>query len=594
MPVEQHTLQHFGNALYYPYIKIKDLNWLKSAILYWDGIRLIMPQTANDYNNEEPYQELFERGYLIESSPMDYIRETENIFRERFLPIIRDQKILKNWLYDTLPLFKDLHTEGIHVEKMSNSLFNELRDRNLVRSEGNWIRMPDNIGGIYLICLGAVMSTRMRTPLITDSLEFSTFCESILLGSPISGPNPEKLTRVIQGLSLKFPAPSQLENVPFRKIIEFCHNHADEKRRFREFIESIINDIRKLNDPNSISDYLSEKKSEIKREMRRRKRSLDNLNISSLNAALKISCPLLISTSIASLQQLIPVYNELLWGSGVLLSASAWWTNRRERKEKIVNTNPLQYLIELKKIVGASNTENHSPLLSSIHTLHECNRFVQNIKNSAEYFIRTHSKDGYLNEEKASINAQKIIHQADELKDVFLILHKLLLGTVNEKISISLSELFEKTIAKYLQDRKVKNLRIIKSYSEDDIVEVYKSFEILVFMLFDNAVKYSFRDAPIKITVVEKRDKNSFAFSIESYGNIIPEHHRDSIFKPQYRVDNRRVEEGGGMGLFIAQEIAKAHGFLIGYESYRESSWDRREGWNRFYFTLPKRELSAR
>ncbi len=32
-----------GKAFYYPYIEIQDINWLKQALLYWDGLRRMLP-----------------------------------------------------------------------------------------------------------------------------------------------------------------------------------------------------------------------------------------------------------------------------------------------------------------------------------------------------------------------------------------------------------------------------------------------------------------------------------------------------------------------------------------------------------------------
>jgi hypothetical protein len=34
----------FGRALYYPYFRVQDVNWLKAALLYWDEISCIVPE----------------------------------------------------------------------------------------------------------------------------------------------------------------------------------------------------------------------------------------------------------------------------------------------------------------------------------------------------------------------------------------------------------------------------------------------------------------------------------------------------------------------------------------------------------------------
>jgi len=38
----------FSKALYYPTIDISDEGWLKTAYLFWDGVRTIVPESIAD------------------------------------------------------------------------------------------------------------------------------------------------------------------------------------------------------------------------------------------------------------------------------------------------------------------------------------------------------------------------------------------------------------------------------------------------------------------------------------------------------------------------------------------------------------------
>lgn len=35
----------FLNALYYPSIDITNINWLKTAVLFWDSVSIIVPES---------------------------------------------------------------------------------------------------------------------------------------------------------------------------------------------------------------------------------------------------------------------------------------------------------------------------------------------------------------------------------------------------------------------------------------------------------------------------------------------------------------------------------------------------------------------
>lgn len=54
----------FGSALYYPYIDIPDSKWLRSAILFWDELKTIVPETIKDPYKKEDTEILWKEGFL--------------------------------------------------------------------------------------------------------------------------------------------------------------------------------------------------------------------------------------------------------------------------------------------------------------------------------------------------------------------------------------------------------------------------------------------------------------------------------------------------------------------------------------------------
>ena len=74
----------FGVALYYPYINVQDINWLKCSLLYWDKMRRIVPHFVFEHD-DELMREFVDVQVLEKTSPDDYREEASNLFSENIL-----------------------------------------------------------------------------------------------------------------------------------------------------------------------------------------------------------------------------------------------------------------------------------------------------------------------------------------------------------------------------------------------------------------------------------------------------------------------------------------------------------------------------
>ncbi len=97
-------------------------------------------------------------------------------------------------------------------------------------------------------------------------------------------------------------------------------------------------------------------------------------------------------------------------------------------------------------------------------------------------------------------------------------------------------------------------------------------------ILLDNAMKYSYPSTAVTVSL--KKHKDYCVFSVSSHGDTITKPELKNIFKRFYRVDKaRNANHSYGLGLSIAESIAKEHGGRIWAESV--------EGLNTFKMRLP-------
>jgi len=76
--------------------------------------------------------------------------------------------------------------------------------------------------------------------------------------------------------------------------------------------------------------------------------------------------------------------------------------------------------------------------------------------------------------------------------------------------------------------------------------------------LLGNALTYGYADSPVTVVVSSNQEK--FVLSVANAGKEIPEAKLSRLFQPFSRGEGEQSKEGLGLGLYIASEIASAHG----------------------------------
>jgi sigma-B regulation protein RsbU (phosphoserine phosphatase) len=95
--------------------------------------------------------------------------------------------------------------------------------------------------------------------------------------------------------------------------------------------------------------------------------------------------------------------------------------------------------------------------------------------------------------------------------------------------------------------------------------------------LLGNAITHGAPDAPIHVEAQVRIE--SFELSVANAGQPIPEKAMERLFQPFYRGEVRPSQQGLGLGLYIAAEIAKAHGGTLLVTSGHDET--------RFTFKMP-------
>ncbi len=103
--------------------------------------------------------------------------------------------------------------------------------------------------------------------------------------------------------------------------------------------------------------------------------------------------------------------------------------------------------------------------------------------------------------------------------------------------------------------------RTIHSHIEEGIYMIAEPMQLqmLINNLIDNALKYSPKNQPIQIQLVQQQQKA--LLSITDCGNGIPDDEKKRVFDKFYRTgqENTRNTKGTGLGLYLCKKIVKNH-----------------------------------
>ncbi|MFK2825380.1 HAMP domain-containing histidine kinase [Bacillus sp. B190/17] len=119
--------------------------------------------------------------------------------------------------------------------------------------------------------------------------------------------------------------------------------------------------------------------------------------------------------------------------------------------------------------------------------------------------------------------------------------------------------------AKHLQQAFQRSISIHVHTDDPIIMADEKKTKQLLYILIDNAFKYSEESVDIAIT----RSKSSLFLAITDYGVGIPKEDLIHVYERFFRVDKARTREtgGSGLGLSIARKIVAAHNGEIHIDS---------------------------
>ena len=353
----------FTKALFYPTIDIRNEEWLKNAVLFWDEINTIVPSSINNPYQENTTQYLSDEGILkpISVSPdIDFIEDLTSdtlnyLNTNEGFQLLTQGRGRNNVIHrDKLP--RDVsRLFDIHPEKLPYEIQYQLSRS--ITDEG-WFRVDSNFAIFYMTLLANKICEQKSIALLTDNFLTSNLSNLVRLDNQIAikGRNynfhrymrNEKYIHLAQGLltnlvikSIKVTDASSLED-----IVNFKKNHRDELGLFRTNITKLTQDITKDITFEAMKQQIEDiYNDEFLPSFNNFKKALSSFGIKWVSENfMKIS---LISTGATGLPMAmgLDLQQALLAGAGVSIISSLISYN--QDKKEMLRTNPYSYLLSV-------------------------------------------------------------------------------------------------------------------------------------------------------------------------------------------------------------------------------------------------------
>lgn len=198
----------------------------------------------------------------------------------------------------------------------------------------------------------------------------------------------------------------------------------------------------------------------------------------------------------------------------------------------------------------------------------------RSISQSSENFPKSFS-DSIV---AARVQMNRIIHLINSVLD----LTQLRLGTLALNPStVDLTKLTQEVCNRFQVELENRGI-ILDLISPPSVLGSWDPVRIdqILTNLISNAIKYG-NQKPVKVIVSEKREGNLAIVAIEDEGDGISPKMIEGLFNRYHRAQTTSKKQGLGLGLYISQQLATAHGGSVSFEPRQDKKG------TRFILSLP-------
>jgi Family of unknown function (DUF6236) len=369
-----------SQALFYPWIDIRDEAWLKTALLYWDTVRTIVPESINAPYSTNTGRALEEAKFLVPlrvHSGMDEIEElSEDVLS--YLSTAEGAELL---IAKRGGNRHDIHVEKlpyqlgrlaeIHPEKLPYEIRHMLLSFAAPSKRGpKWLRVDEGFANFYMTLLASRLAERVGARLLTSIPAADRLAVTARFDAQLNGLIPRGMHQHGRhwreyeafGPRRQMPrhlAPGMLANLaiermgvapdtPIDRLIDFRERHGDELALFRTKVEELASSVEADLPAEALRERITDLHTrEVVPAIANLKAALKGRRIKWLSDGLLKIGFLSAGSSTMLVVAGLAVPTALLAGAGISLIATGTMYNVDKRES--LRANPFAYLLSVER-----------------------------------------------------------------------------------------------------------------------------------------------------------------------------------------------------------------------------------------------------
>jgi Family of unknown function (DUF6236) len=369
-------------GLYFPFIHIRDDDWLKAAALYWPSVRRLVPRGYPKHDSPTA-QTFFDAAILRDEVPDSLIDSTAwdllRILKQNADLLIRDYSIgraYEDWdgrVWGTHSVHEREPELGwIHVTKFPPHVVDYLSSKGLARhgraeSSDPWIGLHPVLAGAYMTVLAGRLSERAHFEPLTDQVDLRIATPSndvqaamnLLLGrsqarqEAAEGGAAAGVAAYVM-LAVQYARPKNLNTIPADEIVQCRELLGEELQTFRNYVDSQRAELAELASIpiqsrrlESFAEHVQHTVQEPLQQLEKGLRLQKLEPTRSLLLAGSVAPPLAVSATLEA----IGMTPQAVTTAGALAAiGSAWWQVETIRRHTRASS-PVGYLLDVRDLL---------------------------------------------------------------------------------------------------------------------------------------------------------------------------------------------------------------------------------------------------